>query len=117
MKKSKPLIKDKLTTEKYFVDPNFTKSETELLFALRTRMVRDIKNNFPHMNNNNMACEICKVQICSQEHLFKCVELRKHVNIPEDVEYSDIFRNTEKQLKVVKIMKQVLRVREILKNK
>ena len=115
--KAKPLIKEKLTTEKYFLDPNFTKSEIELLFALRTRMVRDIKNNFPHMYNNNMACEICKVQICSQEHLLKCVELQKHLKIPEDVEYLDIFRNTEKQLKIVKIIKQVLRVREILKCK
>ena len=113
--KSKPLIKEKLMMEKYFLDPNFTKSEIELLFALRTRMVRDIKNNFPQMHNNNMACEICKLQICSQEHLLKCVELRKHVKIPEDVEYLDIFRDTEKQLKIVKIIKQVLRVREILK--
>ena len=74
--KSKPLIKEKLMMEKYFLNPNFTKSEIELLFALRTRMVRDIKNNFPQMYNNNMACEICKLQICSQEHLLKCVELR-----------------------------------------
>ena len=69
------------------------------------------------MYNNNMACEICKVQICSQEHLLKCVELQKHVTIPEDVEYLDIFRNTEKQLKIVKLNKQVLRIREILKCK
>lgn len=58
-----------------------------------------------------MACEICKVQICAQEICLKCAELRKHVIIPEDAKQSEIFRNTEKQLL---IMKQVLRIREIL---
>ena len=46
--KSKPLMKPMLIVEDYFVDTRFSKSEIKLLFAFRTRMVRDIKNNFPN---------------------------------------------------------------------
>ena len=115
--KSKALIKQKLCIEKYFLDPNFSKSDVELLFAFRTSMVRDIKNNFPQMYKNNIACDICKVHVCSQQHLLQCTELRKHVNVPDDIEYGDLFKNTEKQLKIIKIMKKLLRAREIIKCK
>ena len=43
-----------------------------------------------------------------------CVELRKHITVPEDVQYKDIYGNTDKQLKIVKVMKQLLRKRELL---
>ena len=115
--KSKPLIKQELCIEKYFLDPNFSKSDVELLFAFRTSMVRDIKNNFPQMYKNNIACDICKVHVCSHQHLLQCTELRKHVNVPDDIEYGDLFKNTEKQLKIVKIMKKLLWAREIIKCK
>ena len=45
--KSEDLIKNKFERESYFDDCNFSKSETELLFALRTRTVKNIKKNFP----------------------------------------------------------------------
>ena len=38
--KAKPLIKQSLAREKYFLDYRFSKSEIELLLALRTRMVQ-----------------------------------------------------------------------------
>ena len=37
------------------------------------------------------------------------------VEIPEEVEYQDIFKSVDKQLMIVKIFKQLLRAREILK--
>ena len=115
--KSKPLMKPKLIVEDYFLDTRFSKSEIELLFAFRTRMVRDIKNNFPKMHNTSIACDLCHVQICSQQHLLQCSELRKHVIVPKDVEYSHLYKDTEKQLKFIKTMKKLLRTREILKCK
>ena len=113
--KSKELIKNKLSREGYLKDQRFSKSESELLFAIRTRMVLDIKRNFPTQYNNNFACDLCQVQVDCQEHLLSCVELRKYVNVPVEVNYSDIYGNTDKQLKIVKLFKQLLRTREILK--
>ena len=78
-------------------------------------MVNGVKNNFPTQFSNNIACEFCHVQIDCQEHLLSCIELSKHVKIPADVDYSDLFKDTDKQLKIVRIFKSLLRAREILK--
>ena len=114
--KSRILIKDKILRENYFQDDRFSKSEVELIFSLRTRMVKDIKGNFSSQYNDDIACSLCQVQVDCQEHLLSCVELTKHVDIPRDVEYGDIFKTTDKQLRIVKILKQLLRTRETLKN-
>ena len=86
--KSQNLIKHRFVKESYFEDQRFSKSDSELLLALRTRMVKDIKRNFSTQhNNNNIAYDLCQVQVDCQEHLLSCVELRKHVTVPEDVQY------------------------------
>ena len=67
--KSEDLIKNKFERESYFDDCNFSKSETELLFALRTRTVRNIKKNFPSQFNDNIACQLCYLHVDCQQHL------------------------------------------------
>ena len=110
--KAKNLVKQELVREKYLKDKRFSKSECELLFALRTKM---IKRNFSSQYGNNLSCDLCSVQLDSQEHLLFCVKLCDKVNIPEGVEYNDLFKGVDKQLRIVKIFKQLLRTREILK--
>ena len=44
------------------------------------------------------------------------MELKKQVKIPDDIQYSDIFGSTDKQLRIVRVIKQLLHVREILKS-
>ena len=103
-----------LAKENYLSDKRFTKSECELLFALRTRMIPGIRANFSSQYGNNLICELCSEYPCTQEHLLSCAILITHVNIPDNVEYEDLYRSVEEQLKVVKVFKQILRVREIL---
>ena len=117
--KCRKLIKKELVMENYLVDKSFTKSECELLFALRTRMVQGIKTNFSSQYENNMKCHLCSGYSDtdypdSQEHLLSCVTLSKHVQVPNNIEYEDIYRSVDKQLKIVKVFKQLLRAREIL---
>ena len=52
-----------------------------------------------------------------QEHLLECQELRKYVDIPDDIRYDDLFKEPEKQLKIVKVYKKLLRKREVLLSK
>ena len=61
-----------------------------------------------------MTCQLCLLHVCCQEHLLVCPELTKSVNIPTDIDYSDIYGNPEKQIKIVRIMRKLLRRREIL---
>ena len=113
--KAKNLVKQELAREKYLEDNRFSKSECELLFALRTKMIPGIKKNFSSQYGNNLSCDLCSVHLDSQEHLLSCEKLRGKVDIPEEVEYQDIFKSVDKQLIIVKIFKQLLRAREILK--
>ena len=114
--KCRKLVKKELVKEHYLIDKSFSRSECELLFALRTRMVSGIKTNFSSHYGNNLTCELCSDSqyLDSQEHLLSCATLRKHVQIPCDIEYEDIYESVEKQLKIVKVFKSILRVRELL---
>ena len=111
--KSTEIIKKKLSCEKYFTDQSYHKSDVELLFALRTRMIQ-VKANFSSQHKDDIACDVCKVHVECQEHLLKCHVLKNHVEIPDDVQYRDLFEDGEKQLRTVKVFKKLLRKREIL---
>ena len=113
--KSKNLVKPKMVREPYFDDSRFSRSDIELLFSLRTRML-DLKGNFSNKYGLDIACRVCKVQIECQEHILKCEVLKKNVDVPSQVVYEDIFRNVDKQLEVVKAFRILLREREIFMN-
>ena len=51
------------------------RSEIELLFALCTRTVRDIKANFPTQYGSSLTCELCQVAVYCQENLLSCIRL------------------------------------------
>ena len=85
--KCRKLIKAELVKENYLSDKRFSKSECELLFALRTRMIPGIKTNFSSQYANNLDCELCSTHSDSQELLLSCVTFRKHVQIPDNIEY------------------------------
>ena len=112
--KCRYLVKSKFSRGKYFEDKRFSRSEVELLFSLRTMMVSGIKKKISSQYQDNLFCDLCSAHVDCQEHLLSCATLRSHVDIPNDVQYSDIFGNTDKQLRIVKIFKKLLRAREIL---
>ena len=116
--KCRRLAKKDLVKENYLTDNRFSKSECELLFALRTRMIPGIKKNFSSQYADNLVCELCSglgpAYLDTQEHLLSCAKLSMLVKIPDNLEYEDIYRNVEKQIVIVKVVKQLLRVREIL---
>ena len=74
-------------------------------------MVPGVKINFSSQYGKSLTCELCsgdsEQQIQdSQERLLSCATLIKHLKIPSDIEYEDIFRSVEKQLKIVKVLKR-----------
>ena len=113
--KSRILIKSKLERENYFDDQRFSRSDVELLFKLRTRMV-DLKSNFSNKYGTDIACRLCQVQVECQEHILKCEALKVKVEIAPHIVYEDIFKNVDKQLEAVQVFKKLLREREIILN-
>ena len=116
--KCRILAKKDLVKENYFIDNRFSKSECELLFALRTRMIPGIRKNFSSQYADNLICELCSAlgpaYLDTQEYLLSSAKLSMHVKIPDNLEYKDMYRNVERQIRIVKVVKQLLRVIEIL---
>ena len=78
-------------------------------------MVPGIKKNFPFQYGTDLSCDLCSNHVDSQENLLSCVKLTSQVEVPCGLEYMDIFKNTDKQLRIVKVVKKLLRARELLK--
>ena len=76
--KSKILVKAKVEREKYLDDPRFSRSDAELLFCLRTRML-DFKVNFSNQYGDDISCRICHVHVECQEHILKCEPLKDKI--------------------------------------
>ena len=77
----------------YLTSPQLDQNGRYLLFSLRSRMVRSIRNNLKNQyidQNCQLKCD--NVHIDSQENLLKCQILLNEVDI-EDITYSDIFSN------------------------
>ena len=105
-----------LKCSEYLLDPQLNKKEVRLLFKLRTRMY-NVKANFSSMYNFNLLCDLCKSQICNQEHLLQCKVLT--LSVPElssntEVKYHDIFKTTSKMVPAIKLLSKVTDVREEL---
>ena len=90
-----------------------------LIFKLKTRMV-DVKTNF-RMFYSDLLCRICKKEEENQEHLLFCEKVIE--SCPElfddtSIIYKDIFSDKEeKLLKVIKLFKSALEIREILEQR
>ena len=111
--KCQRLIKSQVKTEDYLTSDKLSRSEVELLFALRTRMT-PAKMNFKILHGENLFCTGCKIQPETQQHLLLCPSLTKNISIPSDIEYEDLFKSIDHQKRIVRIFKEVLRQKEII---
>ena len=109
--KSTKIAAEKFEKKAYFSDHRFSKEESQLLFALRTKMI-DCKSNFRNQFDNVLTCRTCQEvnSVEDEDHLLSC----KTLNTEEyDVQFSDVYCNLDKQYKVTKVFKRILRRRQI----
>ena len=104
-----------LKRQPYLKENIFHKTECQLLFKLRSRML-DVKTNFSSYYEKNMTCRICKLQdtVESEQHLLECEILRNEVKLDSEVNFEFVFGNLKKQKTALTAFKSVLRKREIL---
>ena len=110
--KSQRLTKSEVKSEDYLTSNKFSRSEAELLFALRTRMTKT-KMNFKMLHGQDIFCTACKLQPETQQHLLQCPILTQNISIPSDLEYEDLYKSTDYQQRIVRLFKEVLRQKEI----
>ena len=113
--KSQPLVKKEFKCSEYIRDKRFSVSNVKLLLQLRTRTFPS-KSNFRNQFKDDMYCNLCKIEICDQEHQMNCLVMRRFV--PElnhtNVKYSDLFGSVDKQFEAVKLYSKIVRQKEIL---
>ena len=88
-------------TQEYMKNNNLTNNEVSLLFALRTRTMRSVKNNFGLNLNCSLGCPTPE----NQEHWLLCQETTSNKNT--SIKYSDIFGSITEQINIVKLFSQL----------
>ena len=66
------------TPVNYLLSKHLCVKEIQTLFKLKTQMI-NVKHNFKSSNTNNMWCRTCSLFSETQEHLYYCSEIRKHL--------------------------------------
>ena len=114
--KTRKLIKSQLKHCDYVTDIRFSVSEVKLMFKLRTRMYPTKGNYKNKYKDKNMNCDICKIQLCTQEHPLKCDVLKQFLPSLENtaIKYEDLFGDVDKQYAFIKLFSKVNEQREIL---
>ena len=95
----------------YLVTSKLTTEEKQLLFQLRTRSF-DCKANFKNKYKHQLACSICSMED-DQMHLLNCKHTTTDIDL-KGVKYSDIFGTTAQQIKIAKVMMEIVRKRKLL---
>ena len=88
-----------LKRKQYLSENILSKSDAQLLFKLRTKML-DVKANFGEMYDRDLTCRTCKVEntIENEDHIIKYEALRSEVHREdEEVNFSYVFMDNEKQ--------------------
>ena len=117
---------DELKPQPYLTSPLFNNEETTLLFALRTRTLRNMKANFKNQYGGKVDCQMkCWEQEAlppedSQQHLLVCKVLRNKVTSPDiargDILYKHIFGNISEQKEVTVLLQRLVQAREDILN-
>ena len=107
-----------LETAQYLRSPLFDAQSIELLFSLRTRTVRGIRNDFKGMFTDH-SCPLACGDVDTLQNVLSCNILQSHVKnntlASELINYEDLFNNDVRtQRQVTELYSQLLTIREQL---
>ena len=112
----------KLEIQPYLCSALFNKENIGMLFSLRSRSVRSIRNDFQEQYKPNLSCPLCSKHIDSLPEILNCVKLKYEVqSLPEQTQhsinqtkYEDIFLDVCKQKQATDTYTTLLKLREKL---
>ena len=94
--------------QEYINSHMLTNHEVSLLFSLRSRTMRSVRNNFGLKLDCPLGCSIVE----NQEHWLVCTHTNGNTNT--QVQYSDLFGSLQEQIEIVKLYSQLEEEREEL---
>ena len=109
-------IEPTMRCKEYLMDKRLSCKEVQLMYNLKCRMYL-LRNNFRNKYNNNIKCDLCKIEDDTTEHLYTCVVLKN--SVPElknnkSAKYEDISGTTEEIVRSAKLLSKVTQERESL---
>ena len=106
-----------LVRRPYLKEGSLSKSDSQLLFKLRSRML-DVKTNFKTLYNNDLNCRTCQKEnkIENENHILNCEALEDEVRDSQKVDFDFVFKDLKHQMIAVRAFKTVLRKRELILN-
>ena len=103
--------------QQYITCKSFTNTEVSILFGLRSRTIRGIKENFKTMYKENTLCPICERSPDTQEHVTQCKVLLGIQPLNIHINHDHIRGSVDEQAQFVKTYKPYLKLRdELLKD-
>ena len=101
--------------QEYITSNIFNNTETSLLFALRSRTVRGIRDNFPYLvYGGDSSCPVCESHQDTQEHVLECPAIKAKIQSIPHIKYEQIRGNVIQQKELITFYIECLRVREEL---
>ena len=104
--------------QKYLTSSILSNEQKSLLFNLRCKSENDFLSNFSS-STQLIPCKICRNYEDTQEHALLCDSLKvylslKNIQLPEDINYSDLFGSVYEQLRIVEVYQVIIDAREKL---
>ena len=110
----------KLETQKYMTSPLFSDEEVSLLFAMRSKCVRECRANFSSMyDETEILCKLCtERKRDDQPHVLQCNTLNSKLESDEvatgKISYQDIFGNHIKQKEVTTLFSKLISIKKTM---
>ena len=98
----------------YLISKLFTNDECSILFALRSKTIRGIRENFKHMYSDNTLCPICERTSDTQQHVLECKVLQDILPLKNHIKYNHINGTISEQKEFVTTYAKYLEIRDEL---
>ena len=98
----------------YLVNRNISYRQASIMFALRSKTLRGIKNNFKKMYSDNTLCWVCERSEDTQEHLILCKVLLNILPLEKHIEYNHMNGTEEQQVNFIQTYEKYLELRDEL---
>ena len=97
--------------QQYLTSKLFSNKQCALMFALKSKSVRGIRENFRNMYSDNTLCPVCERCADTQNHLIHCKVLQDIIPLTNEVCFSDIEGSLEEQKAFIQTYEKYLTLR------
>ena len=101
--------------QEYIKCKTLSSKQCAILFALRSKSLRGIRENWKYLGQDNNLCPICERETDTQSHILDCqVMLSIKPKLDNDIQYEHINGSLDQQIILVKEYEKYIELRQTL---